>query len=102
MFRVGVTRDFLKPDGTCGFGDIGLEKSRQLVTTVRRMTSIPIVVTDGGLIPSDVAVLVGAGAQDYFSEPLNLPIIAERLEHLASAEHQRSVRSGDTNDLQRF
>jgi D-3-phosphoglycerate dehydrogenase len=24
MFRVGVTRDFLKPDGTCGFGDIGL------------------------------------------------------------------------------
>jgi D-3-phosphoglycerate dehydrogenase len=26
MFRVGVTRDFLKPDGTCGFGDIGLEQ----------------------------------------------------------------------------
>lgn len=24
MFRVGVTRDFLKPDGTPGFGDIGL------------------------------------------------------------------------------
>lgn len=24
MFRVGVTRDFLKPDGTNGFGDIGL------------------------------------------------------------------------------
>lgn len=24
-FRVGVTRDFLKPDGTLGFGDIGLE-----------------------------------------------------------------------------
>src|SRR5262249_9517933 len=23
-FRVGVTRDFLKPDGTSGFGDIGL------------------------------------------------------------------------------
>ena len=23
-FRVGVTRDFLKPDGTIGFGDIGL------------------------------------------------------------------------------
>src|SRR5262249_4491530 len=23
-FRVGVTRDFLKPDGTVGFGDIGL------------------------------------------------------------------------------
>jgi len=23
-FRVGVTRDFLKPDGTLGFGDIGL------------------------------------------------------------------------------
>src|SRR5262249_10223903 len=25
MFRVGVTRDFLKPDGTCGYGDIGLD-----------------------------------------------------------------------------
>jgi D-3-phosphoglycerate dehydrogenase len=25
MFRVGVTRDFLKPDGSCGFGDIGLD-----------------------------------------------------------------------------
>lgn len=26
MFRVGVTRDFLKPDGSCGFGDIGLDE----------------------------------------------------------------------------
>lgn len=26
MFRVGVTRDFLKPDGASGFGDIGLEQ----------------------------------------------------------------------------
>jgi D-3-phosphoglycerate dehydrogenase len=25
-FRVGVTRDFLKPDGTLGFGDIGLSR----------------------------------------------------------------------------
>jgi len=25
LFRVGLTRDFLKPDGTLGFGDIGLE-----------------------------------------------------------------------------
>jgi phosphoglycerate dehydrogenase-like enzyme len=25
MFRVGVTRDFLLPDGTLGFGDIGLD-----------------------------------------------------------------------------
>lgn len=24
MFRVGVTRDFLRPDGSPGFGDIGL------------------------------------------------------------------------------
>jgi len=24
-FRVGVTRDFLKPDGTLGFGDVGLD-----------------------------------------------------------------------------
>jgi phosphoglycerate dehydrogenase-like enzyme len=26
MFRVGTTGDFLKPDGTCGFGDIGLDR----------------------------------------------------------------------------
>jgi phosphoglycerate dehydrogenase-like enzyme len=26
MFRVGVTRDFLKPDGTCAFGDLGLDR----------------------------------------------------------------------------
>jgi D-3-phosphoglycerate dehydrogenase len=26
MFRVGVTRDFLKPDGNCGFGNIGLNR----------------------------------------------------------------------------
>jgi D-3-phosphoglycerate dehydrogenase len=25
MFRVGLTRDFLKPDGSIGFGDIGLD-----------------------------------------------------------------------------
>ncbi len=24
-FRVGITRDFLKPDGSLGFGDIGLD-----------------------------------------------------------------------------
>ncbi len=29
MFRVGLTRDFLKPDGTNGFGDIGLERFEQ-------------------------------------------------------------------------
>lgn len=28
-FRVGVTRDFLKPDGSLGFGDIGLAKLEQ-------------------------------------------------------------------------
>jgi phosphoglycerate dehydrogenase-like enzyme len=26
MFRVGVSHDFLKPDGTSGFGDIGLDQ----------------------------------------------------------------------------
>jgi D-3-phosphoglycerate dehydrogenase len=26
MFRIGVTSDFQKPDGTCGFGDIGLDR----------------------------------------------------------------------------
>ena len=26
-FRVGLTRDILKPDGTIGFGDIGFESA---------------------------------------------------------------------------
>ena len=25
VFRVGLTRDFLRPDGTVGWGDIGLD-----------------------------------------------------------------------------
>lgn len=28
-FQVGITRDFLRPDGTLGFGDIGLERMRE-------------------------------------------------------------------------
>ena len=33
-FRIGVTRDFLKPDGTLGFGDIGLELLDQISARV--------------------------------------------------------------------
>src|SRR5262245_31760208 len=29
MFRVGVTRDFLGPDGTIGYGDIGLDALKE-------------------------------------------------------------------------
>ena len=29
-FRVGLTADFLKPDGTIGFGDIGVETLDQV------------------------------------------------------------------------
>jgi phosphoglycerate dehydrogenase-like enzyme len=32
-FRVGITRDFLKPDGTLGFGDIGLQRLGSLACT---------------------------------------------------------------------
>jgi DNA-binding response OmpR family regulator len=73
--------------------DKGVDGSRQLVSTLRHMTSVPIVVMDGGLSPSDVAVLIGVGAQDYFSEPFNLPIVAERLEHLAFAARRQSIQS---------
>jgi DNA-binding response OmpR family regulator len=73
--------------------DGGLDGSRQLVSMLRHKTSVPIVLMDGGLSPSDVAVLIGVGAQDYFSEPFNLPIVVERLEHLARATRRRSLES---------
>jgi D-3-phosphoglycerate dehydrogenase len=49
-FRVGITSDFLKPDGTLGFGDIGLDM----------LTAAPGVAHEflpdcGGVIPPDVA-----------------------------------------------
>ena len=34
-FRVGVTRDFLKPDGTSGFGDIGLGLLESAIGSLR-------------------------------------------------------------------
>lgn len=49
MFRVGVTRDFLKPDGTCGFGDIGLD---QLTATGVSWEFLPAVTEH---IPFDLA-----------------------------------------------
>ena len=36
-FRVGVTRDFLKPDGSLGFGDIGLAALEQASVPVERV-----------------------------------------------------------------
>jgi hypothetical protein len=44
-FRVGVTRDFLKPDGTIGFEDTGwsMETIRQLMATSRAANLVPLV-----------------------------------------------------------
>jgi len=47
------------------------------------------VVMDGGLRRDDIARLLSAGALDYFSEPFNVPLIAERLEHLADTSGAR-------------
>jgi len=52
-FRVGVTRDFLRPDGTLGFGDIGLA----------RLGAAQGVSWD--FLPEDVGELTAAHATDY-------------------------------------
>jgi DNA-binding NarL/FixJ family response regulator len=67
----------------------GAAAARQLVSELSEVTRAAIVVTDGGLRPPDIARLLNAGALDYFSEPLNVPLIAERLEHLAGASGAR-------------
>jgi len=62
----------------------GVAATGALVDSLRRATNGVIVVMDGGLCRDDIARLLSAGARDYFSEPFNVAVIAERLEHLAS------------------
>jgi CheY-like chemotaxis protein len=64
--------------------------SRELVGTLRKTTRVPIVVLDGGLGVREVARLLKAGAQDYFSEPFDVKLIAERLAHLANSYHRHT------------
>jgi CheY-like chemotaxis protein len=70
-------------------GQVGTDASRALVQSLRRATDAPIVVLDGGLQAAEVAQLLSDGARDYFAEPFNIPLIAERLEHLADARRSR-------------
>lgn len=70
-------------------GQVGPEASRALVQTLRRATDAPIVVLDGGLRAAEVAQLLSDGARDYFAEPFNIPLIAERLEHLADVRRSQ-------------
>jgi len=67
----------------------GAAAVRELVSELSTATRAAIVVTDGGLRRDDVAWLLNAGALDYFPEPFNVPLIAERLEHLADSNGGR-------------
>jgi hypothetical protein len=67
----------------------GAAAVRELVSELAGVSRAAIVVTDGGLRRHDIARLLRAGALDYFSEPLNVPLVAERLEHLASSTSAR-------------
>jgi len=69
--------------------DGGAAAARQLVDAVVGATRAAVVVMDGGLRRDDIARLLSAGALDYFSEPFNVPLIAERLEHLADTSGAR-------------
>jgi DNA-binding response OmpR family regulator len=71
--------------------DVGALGTRDLVDSLRQAITGAIVVLDGGLSRDDIARLFRAGAQDYFSEPFNVPVIAERLEHLAESQGDRFV-----------
>jgi DNA-binding response OmpR family regulator len=61
--------------------------SAALVQSLRRTANFPIVVLDGGLCRAEIAQLFHVGAQDYFSEPLNTALIAERIHGLADSNH---------------
>lgn len=67
----------------------GAAAARQLVSELSGTMRAAIVVTDGGLRREDIARLLNAGALDYFSEPFNVPLIAERLEYLADSSGAR-------------
>ena len=70
----------------------GAHGAQRLVGDIRRTAGTPIVVLDGGLSRADIAALVSAGAQDYFAEPFNVAIIAERLAYLADSSRSRRMR----------
>ena len=62
---------------------------------------VPIVIVDGGLRQREIARLLSAGAQDYFSEPFNVPLITERLDYLATAGRSRRKRGGRNGNERR-
>jgi DNA-binding response OmpR family regulator len=70
----------------------GAAGSRALLESVRRTTDATIVILDGDLEAVDVAQLLSAGARDYFPEPLNVAVVAERLEHLADVRRSQRRR----------
>lgn len=74
-------------------GRPGVVQAAEWVRALRIATSGAIVVTDGGLRTEEVAQLLGAGARDYFSSPLDVAIVAERLEHLAATASRLSEHS---------
>ena len=71
--------------------EAGAGRTRDLVDSLHQAITAAIVVLDGGLGRDDIARLFRAGAQDYFSEPFNVPVIAERLEHLAESQRDGFV-----------
>jgi response regulator RpfG family c-di-GMP phosphodiesterase len=83
--RVMAQADVVAVDCRAG----GAAATHELVSELSSVTRAAIVVTDGGLRREDIARLLHAGVMDYFSEPLNVPLIAERLEHLASSNGAR-------------
>jgi DNA-binding response OmpR family regulator len=72
---------------------LGVDGSVRLVNRLKGIVSFPIVVLDGGLNKKEVAMLFDAGAADYFPEPFNVHLIAERLEHLADSNRSRREES---------
>ena len=66
---------------------------RGCVELLRRSTGAAIVLLDGGLGQREVATVLHAGAQDYFSEPFDFALIAERLTYLAESRSAARARA---------
>jgi response regulator RpfG family c-di-GMP phosphodiesterase len=68
----------------CNITDIELEILPQVKKLKRDFSCIFVIVVSGGLSLEQKAMVLRAGANDYFAEPYDLNLIVERAEFFAS------------------
>ena len=75
---------------SCGLG------LRLLPFLKKFFPKLRIVLVDGGLTQQQIAAAFSQGAQDYFSEPYDLALLAERAEALGATMKSRETNSAPT------